>query len=46
VATGCALAYLDFRFAQIAWRTEHPNLARLHEKLAQRPSFVASVPPG
>ncbi|WP_029461840.1 glutathione S-transferase N-terminal domain-containing protein [Serpentinimonas barnesii] len=46
VATGCALAYLDFRFAQIAWRTDHPNLARLYEKLAQRPSFVASVPPG
>ncbi len=26
--------------------TEHPNLARLYEKLAQRPSFVASLPPG
>ena len=46
VATGCALAYLDFRFAHIAWRTEHPNLALLYEKLAQRPSFAASVPPG
>jgi glutathione S-transferase len=26
VAVGCALGYLDFRFAQIDWRTEHPNL--------------------
>jgi len=46
VATGCALGYLDFRFAQIDWRAEHPNLACLAEKLAQRPSFAASAPAG
>jgi len=44
IAVGCALGYLDFRFAQIDWRTGHPNLARLHEKLMQRPSFVDTTP--
>lgn len=44
VATGCALGYLDFRFPQIDWRTPHPNLAKLAEKLAQRSSFVDTLP--
>jgi glutathione S-transferase len=45
VAVGCALDYLDFRFPNIAWRDPHPNLAKLHEKLMQRPSFSDSAPP-
>ncbi|HET9822746.1 MAG TPA: glutathione S-transferase C-terminal domain-containing protein, partial [Burkholderiaceae bacterium] len=45
VAVGCALGYLDFRFPQIGWRGRHPNLARLAEKLAQRPSFAETLPP-
>jgi len=44
IAVGCALGYLDFRFAQIDWRTPYPNLARLYEKLAQRPSFIDTRP--
>jgi glutathione S-transferase len=44
IAVGCALGYLDFRFAQIDWRAAHPNLARLAEKLAQRPSFQETLP--
>ncbi|MFO1246300.1 MAG: glutathione S-transferase N-terminal domain-containing protein [Ramlibacter sp.] len=44
IAVGCALGYLDFRFADIDWRAKHPNLARLHEKLAQRQSFIDSKP--
>ncbi|MDR7307209.1 glutathione S-transferase C-terminal domain-containing protein [Rhodoferax saidenbachensis] len=44
IAVGCALGYLDFRFPQIDWRTEYPNLAKLVEKLAQRPSFADTVP--
>jgi glutathione S-transferase len=44
VAVGCALAYLDFRFPQLDWRTDNPNLQRLLEKLAQRQSFVDTVP--
>ncbi|HMC14992.1 MAG TPA: glutathione S-transferase C-terminal domain-containing protein [Albitalea sp.] len=45
VAVGCALGYLDFRFPQIDWRAEYPNLARLHEKLSQRQSFIDTLPP-
>jgi glutathione S-transferase len=44
VAVGCALGYLDFRFPVIDWRTPYPNLARLAEKLNQRPSFVDTKP--
>jgi len=40
VAVGCALGYLEFRFPEIAWRQRHPNLARLQDKLALRPSFA------
>ena len=44
VAVGCALGYLDFRFPQIDWRTEYPNLVRLHDKLMQRASFADTLP--
>ncbi|MDO8447286.1 glutathione S-transferase C-terminal domain-containing protein [Rhodoferax sp.] len=44
IAVGCALGYLDFRFPQIEWRTEYPNLVRLHDKLMQRPSFADTLP--
>lgn len=44
IAVGCALGYLDFRFPQIDWRSAHPNLARLAEKLAQRQSFIDTMP--
>ena len=45
VVVGCTLAYLDFRFAQIDWRAEHANLAKLADKLAARPSFIDTAPP-
>ncbi|WP_180682321.1 glutathione S-transferase [Tepidicella baoligensis] len=45
VAVGCALGYLDFRFPDIDWRSPHPNLAKLYDKLLQRPSFADSQPP-
>ena len=45
IATGCALGYLDFRFPQIDWRVRHPNLTRLADKLATRPSFAETAPP-
>jgi glutathione S-transferase len=44
IAVGCALGYLDFRFPDIDWRTTYPNLAKLQEKLMQRPSFSDSAP--
>ncbi len=44
IAVGCALGYLDFRFAHIDWRGAHPNLAKLFEKLSARQSFVDTLP--
>ena len=44
VAVGCALGYLDFRFPNIDWRTDNPNLVRLHDKLMQRASFADTLP--
>ena len=44
IAVGCALGYLDFRFPDIDWRSQYPNLAKLQDKLMQRPSFSESVP--
>ena len=45
IAVGCALGYLDLRFADMAWRETHPNLARLHEKLSARAAFNETAPP-
>lgn len=45
IAVGCALGYLSFRFPEIDWRGNHPNLARLHDKLMARPSFIDTAPP-
>ena len=45
IAVGCALGYLDFRFAHIDWRGSYPNLHKLHDKLATRPSFTDTLPP-
>jgi glutathione S-transferase len=45
IAVGCALGYLDFRFPQIAWRDDHPNLHKLQDKLMLRQSFVDTRPP-
>lgn len=44
IAVCCALGWLEFRFPQIAWRNEHPNLARLFDKLSLRPSFADTRP--
>lgn len=44
IACGCSLGYLDLRFPEIDWRTAHPNLARLHDKLMSRASFKDTVP--
>lgn len=44
IAIGCALGWLAFRFPQLSWREDHPNLARLADKLAQRPSFKDTLP--
>jgi glutathione S-transferase len=44
VAIACALGWLAFRFPEIAWRADYPNLARLYDRVAERPSFRDTVP--
>ena len=44
IAVGCALGYLDFRFASIDWHSDYPNLHKLQDKLMQRQSFSDTVP--
>ncbi len=44
IAVGCALGWLEFRFPEIAWRSEYPNLGKLLDKLMLRPSFADTRP--
>jgi glutathione S-transferase len=44
IAVACCLGFLDLRLPEVAWRETYPNLAKLTEKLAQRPSFRDTVP--
>ncbi len=44
IAVGTALGYLNFRFPAIDWQERHANLAKLYDKLMQRPSFAETVP--
>ncbi len=44
IAIGCALSYLDFRFASDDWRGGHPRIAAWHATFAKRPSVRATEP--
>jgi len=44
IAIGCALSYLDFRFAEQDWRRQRPRLAHWHASFAARPSVQATLP--
>ena len=44
IAIGCALSYLDFRYAEEDWRKGHPRLANWHAAFAARPSVRATEP--
>ena len=44
IAVGAALGWLSFRFPQIDWRSEYPNLATLFDKLSARGSFKDTIP--
>ncbi len=44
LALGTALGYLNFRFPEIAWQADHPNLSKLYDKLMQRPAFADTLP--
>ena len=44
LAVGCTLAWLDFRFPELDWRSPYPNLDQLLQRLQERPSFVSTRP--
>ena len=44
IAVGCALGYLEFRFPEIDWRRDYPNLSELFDRMMQRPAFKDTVP--
>lgn len=44
IAIGCALSYLDFRYADEDWRSNRPLIASWHKGFALRPSVQATVP--
>jgi glutathione S-transferase len=44
ISIGCALGYLDHRFAAWAWRDRAPGLARWFARLGSRPGFVKTAP--
>lgn len=45
IAVGAALGYVVFRFPELDWQQRYPNLAKLYDKLMQRPSFRDTAPP-
>ena len=46
ITIGCALGYLDFRFADLDWRKPYPKLATWYGGFSARPSMKATVPQG
>jgi glutathione S-transferase len=44
IAIGCALGYLDFRYASMSWRDQHPAMAAWYAELAQRESMATTRP--
>lgn len=44
ITAGCALGYLDFRFAHDPWREGRPRLAAWFERFDARPSMQATRP--
>jgi glutathione S-transferase len=44
ITVGCALGYLDLRFAEEAWRNGRPALTAWYEAFSRRPSMQASDP--
>jgi glutathione S-transferase len=45
IAIGCALGYLDFRFAALGWKNNHPKTAAWFARFAARESMRATGPP-
>ncbi|HTR83478.1 MAG TPA: glutathione S-transferase N-terminal domain-containing protein [Reyranella sp.] len=46
ITIGCALGYLDFRYANEPWRPGHPKLTAWYEKVAKLAPLAETVPVG
>ncbi|MBY0579874.1 MAG: glutathione S-transferase [Burkholderiales bacterium] len=44
IAVGCCLGYLGFRYPEMSWREDYPNLSKLDEKLMKRTAFSDTLP--
>ena len=44
IAIGCALGYLDFRYAALDWREGRPNAANWFAAFDERPAMAATRP--
>ncbi|MCH7943656.1 MAG: glutathione S-transferase N-terminal domain-containing protein [Proteobacteria bacterium] len=45
ITVGCALGYLDLRFADDDWRQDRAALAAWFEEFSKRPSMTGTMPP-
>lgn len=43
IAAACALGYLDYRFADKDWRTDHPKLKAWFTSVSERPSMKNTI---
>jgi glutathione S-transferase len=46
ITVGCALGYLDFRYANEPWRPGHPKLEAWYAKVAKLPPLAQTAPVG
>ena len=46
ITIGCALGYLDFRYANEPWRPGHPKLDAWYAKVAKLPPLAETMPVG
>jgi glutathione S-transferase len=44
IAVGCALGYMDFRFASDPWRPGHPKLTAWFEAFSANPGLAQTIP--
>ncbi|MCR9240571.1 MAG: glutathione S-transferase family protein [Rhodobiaceae bacterium] len=44
ISAACALGYLDFRFTELMWRSDNPELASWFEMFSRRPSMTSTLP--
>lgn len=44
IALACALDWLSFRFPELSWRGDYPELATWLDKITERPSFRDTAP--